>query len=378
MEYKAVLAAIILSIFLSLESVVIRFINVKKYKVPSEQMVILVELFKLGSSLIFYYYPIIYKRYFSDYIYYRIDRQNDQDETVDWNWRNIYYYLFPAVVYTTSNNVTYWALAEMTPAMYNLLMNIKIPLTGIMAYIFLSYRMTTKFVISFIVLFASTTLASLKLKGSDVSLDVSSLGLLYMFIYTSCSSGGAILMEYITKLKFGGQDIYIQNIKFSIVSIFCNLVVILIRFEIPFTNLNPLHLIVVVISGIYGLITAVVIKFGGSILKTYSVSTSVFFSALLTYLIWNTHFSWNFYIGSLCCLYAVHLYSKELYKIKSEHSICEEINALQVDTEEDPFMENIGTHNNTRRNSSENSDDLQDETSPISIRHSRINYNAIN
>lgn len=311
MEVKTLISAVILSVFLSLESVIIRLLNLKKYNVPSEQMVILVDIFKCLVSLCLYYYPKIkYQGY---------DLIRNQDENQGWNWKNLYYYIFPAAVYTISNNITYFALSEMTPAMYNLLMNIKIPLTGLMTFVFLKYEMSQRFVISFLVLFASTTLASLNFTD-NISLDVSAIGLLYMLIYTMCSSGGAVLMEYITKIKFKSQDIYIQNIKFSLMSVLCNAIVILVKFKAPFTNLVPLHWIVVVISGIYGLITAIVIKYGGSILKTYSVSCSVFLSALLSYLVWDTTFSWNFFIGSICCVYAVHLYVNELYFLKNSRA----------------------------------------------------------
>jgi drug/metabolite transporter (DMT)-like permease len=323
MEVKTLISAVILSVVLSLESVIIRLLNVKKYSVPSEQMVILVDIFKCLVSLCLYYYQKIkYQEY---------DLIRNEDEIHGWNWKNLYYYIFPAVIYTISNNVTYFALSEMTPAMYNLLMNIKIPLTGLMTFVFLKYEMSQKFIISFLVLFSSTTLASLNFTD-NISLDVSMIGLLYMLIYTICSSGGAVLMEYITKIKFKSQDIYIQNVKFSLMSVLCNAIVILVKFKLPFTNLVSLHWIVVIISGIYGLITAVVIKFGGSILKTYSVSCSVFLSALLSYLVWGTTFTWNFFVGSICCVYAVHLYVNELYKMRTLHT--QEV-YMESDLEED-------------------------------------------
>jgi len=182
--------------------------------------------------------------------------------------------------------------------------------------------MNFRLVTSFIVLFASTVLASLHFTTEKVSLNVSIRGICLMIVYTGCSSIGSIFMEYITKVKFQQQDIYIQNIKFSICSILCNIVVICIRGQLPFTNFHLIHLVVIVTGGIYGLITAIVIKFGGSILKTYSVSSSIFLSALFSYFVFGSVLEWNFIVGSFCCLFAVHLYSNE---IRSERKRNEEI-----------------------------------------------------
>lgn len=331
MDFSVVFASIVLSFFLSFEANLIKFLDLRQYNVPFEQIVVLVEIFKFVVSLCFYYgysngsmkrpnVDIVVESY-SEYLDDFFDANESlisEAEPDTWNWGNIHYYLLPAAVYTISNNVTYLALGELTPAMYNLLMNLKIPFTGILAYFFLSYRITGVFVFSYILLTASTVFASLKIQET-VSLDTTLLGLVYMLVYTSCSASGAVLMELLTKVKFGNTSIYIQNVKFALMNILCNLIVIAIRFEIPFNKLNWVHLMVIVVSGMYGLITAVVIKYGGSILKTYSVSVSVFISAFFSYMIWGIYYTWNFYVGSVLCMLAVYLYSREYQKIKSNH-----------------------------------------------------------
>lgn len=328
MDVTVVFASVVLSFFLSFEANLIKFLDLKQYNVPFEQIVVLVEIFKFVVSLCFYYVkrPKVdvidgYSEYLDDFFDANeslISEHSEHGDTESWNWGNIYYYILPAAAYTISNNVTYLALGELTPAMYNLLMNLKIPFTGILAYFFLSYRITGVFVFSYILLTTSTVFASLRI-DKTVSLDTTLLGFVYMLVYTSCSASGAVLMELLTRVKFGNTSIYIQNVKFALMNIFCNMIVIAIRFEPPFTKLNWVHLWVIVVSGMYGLITAVVIKYGGSILKTYSVSVSVFISAFFSYVIWGIHYTWNFYVGSVLCMFAVYLYSREYQKIKSDH-----------------------------------------------------------
>ena len=347
MYIQVVIASVVLSVFLSFEAIVIKYLNVKNYHVPFEQLVILTDVFKFLVSLGLYFCTV--KRSERDPEYFDAsdtfsDTFSEESIASDtqskiqsrWEWGNMYYFLLPAVVYTISNNVTYIALNELSPAMYNLLMNLKIPFTGILAYVFLRYRLTVRFVVSYTLLVASTVLASLKI-SDGVSFNASVLGVLYMLVYASCSSSGAVLMEQITQITFRYESIYIQNVKFAIMNIMCNLVVMLVRFEVPFVNLNWVHLVVICVSGVYGLITAVVIKYGGSILKTYSVTVSVFISALLTYIIWGTVYSWNFYVGTSLCMYSVYLYSQEYNKIKSQHTI----NEIVLGGEESEYLEEL-------------------------------------
>ena len=119
---------------------------------------------------------------------------------------------------------------------------------------------------------------------------------------------------------YPNEDIYIQNIKFSASSIICNFVLVLIRNQIPFTNLKWIHIVVILISMMYGLITSFVIKFGGSILKTYSVSSAMFFSTIISIIVFKDgkNLLWNFYVGSIFCYIAIHIYAQEIRRMKME------------------------------------------------------------
>lgn len=346
MNPLVILAAIFLSVLLSFEAIVIRYL-VKNNKVPYEQIVILVEVFKcLVSYLMVWCTKSEYTSIPSmmseangcetrEVNETREVSVSDPSETREanedvangseanggvarresWNWWTVYHYIAPAVVYTIGNNVTYFALQEVTPVMYTLLVNLKIPFTAILGYIFLKYIVTYRFVVSYCVLFFSVVIASLKITN-DVTFGVSVLGLLEMLLYTTCSASGGLLMEYITQYRFERENLYIQNVKFSLISIFCNLIVILIRFQVPFVNLQWVHLLVISVSGMYGLVTSVVIKYSGSILKTYAVSTSMFGTAFVSFILFRETFDWNFYVGSIGCVLAVVLYSREYIRVK--------------------------------------------------------------
>ena len=91
----------------------------------------------------------------------------------------------------------------MTPAMYSLLINLKIPTTCLLAYVILHYNITKKLIISFIILFLSAVFGTLKLSSIPpyLSLDMSLIGLGLMLIYTTFSSAGSIAIEYVYLLR---------------------------------------------------------------------------------------------------------------------------------------------------------------------------------
>lgn len=325
MKVNALISAIFLSIFLSIETVLIKLVIKNKYH-DSEQIIVLAECLKLVYSILIYY---IYKLQRTEELEH-VEVEEQLIDASDASAHNVlvdvkierntklYYFIYPAIIYTISNNLTYIALGEMTPALYNLLMNLKIPITAFLAYFCVNYKINKMLLCSFLLLFLSTTLSSLKFDNGQLRLDTSIIGLIIMMLYTTCSSAGSIIMEFITKIKYKDEDINIQNIKYAICSIICNTCIIIYKSsknqKIPFILLEKEHFILIVVSGMYGLITSYVIKHGGSILKTYATTMSIFLSALLTYIIWRTIFTWNFYVGGILCLIAIHIFLTEKKK----------------------------------------------------------------
>lgn len=303
-----------LCLMVALESTSIKFVKTRqKQDIPSEQLVLLVEIFKLVASLLFYILskkesngerrPLVADRTRNS------DSESDQLERE--NTSSILWYMFPAALYAVSNNVTFAALSILTPAMFNLLMNLKIPTTALMAWLFVHHRINRLSGLSFILLFLGSALATLKMEDDgSIVLGATAYGIVLMVIYSSCSAGGAVYTEYVIKLRYASENIHLQNIKFCFCSIIANAGIMLYRWKVPFATFEPLHLLGVVALASNGLVTAAVLKYGGSILKTYAASLAMFFSALFGYLIWHTKQSWQFYVGGLICGIAVQLYAK--------------------------------------------------------------------
>jgi len=306
----------LLCVMVAVESTTIKYVQkVQGASIPSEQLVFLVEIFKLCISVGLYLY---------------LERKNEripisetsellsgEDPMERKNSASIIWFILPACLYAISNNVTFAALMLMSPALFNLLMNLKIPLTGLMACSLLSYKLTKGLAVSFLFLFVGSIFATLRWdRDGNISVEGSIYGLLLMFVYATCSAGAAVYTEYVTKTRYPNESVHLQNIKFCICSAVANVFIMLLRGSIPYTTLRPIHLASVAALGANGLITAAVLKFAGSIVKTYAVSCAAFLSAIFTLVLFHQSLHWNFYVGGIICALSVNLYLYEKGKEK--------------------------------------------------------------
>lgn len=330
--------ALILCVMVAIESTTIKYVKkYEKYDIPSEQLVLLVEMGKfIASFIIFFFIKIVNEKKKNDYQpilnfeevssdhFSNLSDISEENELETYECKieeesndksSLFWYLLPAILYTISNNVTFAALSLMSPAMFNLLMNLKIPMTAFMAWMFIGYKINRNLFISFVTLFIGSGIATIKISLTDQpSFEGSLLGLLLMLVYASCSAGGAVYTEYVTRMRFSAENMFLQNMKFCVCSALANIVIIIIRQEIPYIKIEYLHFASVFVLIGNGLITAAVLKYGGSILKTYSVSVAMFLSALFTWLLFDYVLSWNYYVGAIICTIAVQLYAWEIQK----------------------------------------------------------------
>jgi drug/metabolite transporter (DMT)-like permease len=306
----------------AVESTTIKYVQTtQKENIPSEQLVFLVEVFKLLASVIMYYYGAnrTNSTFRKPLLASLPDDENDDNEGTITEadplerpgTSSTIWFILPSFLYAVSNNVTFAALMLMSPALFNLLMNLKIPLTGFMACSLLNYKLTLNLGISFVFLFVGSIFATLKWADGRVDVEGSIYGLILMFVYALCSAGAAVYTEYVTRSRYPHESIHLQNIKFCGCSVMANVVIIMIRGVVPFTTFHPIHLASVVALGANGLVTSAVLKYAGSIVKTYAVSCAAFVSALFTWFLFKQTLQWNFYVGAVVCALAIRLYIHE-------------------------------------------------------------------
>ena len=330
------LLSLMLCVMVAVESTTIKYVQKKQGKdIPSEQLVFLVEIFKLIVSIATYYAytipserekerygpaiapertPLVADNHSEEFAQTSETTETVADPLERPGNSSIIWFLLPAFLYAVSNNVTFAALMLMSPALFNLLMNLKIPLTGFMACGLLGYKLTPNLATSFVFLFVGSIFATLKRSNGEWDVEGSVYGLILMFVYAFCSAGAAVYTEYVTKSRYPHESINLQNIKFCICSVLANSILMAIRGSIPFTTFQPIHLASVAALGMNGLVTSAVLKYAGSIVKTYAVSCAAFLAALFTWLLFSQTLQWNFYVGGVVCALSVQLYIYEKSK----------------------------------------------------------------
>lgn len=221
-------------------------------------------------------------------------------------------YLAPATLYAISNNLVYYALVRMTPPLFTLLVNLKIPLTGVMAWMILSKNMGPKQWLSLVLMSAGTILALLRFDGS-AHWATTTMGTLSVMLYAMCSATAAVMMECITRHVHYNQHVMTQNLQFAVFStmISLGLITSALKFS-DFGLIQGIHFLSMFSMVANGFMAAIVIKYAGSIVKTHAVAMSSIVTALLSYIFWpNQVLPWNYFVGSFLCLAALRIYILE-------------------------------------------------------------------
>jgi drug/metabolite transporter (DMT)-like permease len=110
------------------------------------------------------------------------------------------------------------------------------------------------------------------------------------------------------KIKFKDENLFLQNIKFSLWSIFFNLLLTISYGHIFHWYIEPIHILGIVFMANYGILTSIVLKNLGSIVKVYSTSLSVFVSILFSYFLWGYQISTYFMLGSILSVSGIYIY----------------------------------------------------------------------
>lgn len=320
--------SIVLCIVVSLESTLVKWVKLNQtIDPPSEHLVILAEITKGIICTILYKLtrdftsdlPMVddeHRPLYPSLPSSPIPPHNTNNRP---RYDSAMYFMLPAMLYTISNNITFIALSYLSSSMFSLLMNLKIPMTGVLAYILLRKQITQLGWIALVTMFIGSAIACLRFQGTSLGLNCSLLGVILMVGYSVCSASAAVYMEYITRHLFSNENIFLQNIKFCAYGIVFNTIVTILRGNLLTWYLESIHLLSIFAMVFNGLITAAVIKYAGSIPKTYSVAFAALVTSLLALFIWHTILDWNYYLGAIICCLSIQLYV--LDKLRPSHPL---------------------------------------------------------
>jgi len=250
----------------------------------------------------------------------------------------------PGAIYFFNNNLTFVLLSLMPAPTYVVLSNLKILTTGLFSYLFLHRLLTTPQWISLGILFLSTAVSQVDLK-KGLSLSISIQAFMLMILFCSLSAFASVFSEYVMKEKFAKESIHLQNMKLYMFGILFNGITYLLTPATVTTgggaveaggfwsDIAPIHFMIIMAYASLGLVTSAIIKYSGSITKVYASSMSMFFAALISWLLLNDQLTVLFFVGCFGCCYALHLY----YRVPASSAVTSSASAsgMAVSNEDD-------------------------------------------
>ncbi|CAN7995426.1 unnamed protein product [Ixodes hexagonus] len=239
----------------------------------------------------------------SAFIYLKDHSFNTLINEVIKNHKVLLLYFVPALLYCFYNNLAFINLASFDPTTYNLLLQFRVVITGLLFQVLFKKTLSRRQWLSLILLTGGCVVKQLGLpSGSDSSGLVGSLfntllstNMLLLLAQVFCSCFAGVYNEFL--LKDTGVDVHIMvhNVFMYVDSIVCNLGMLLFRGEavavLSATSvealLRPKVIAIVVNAAICGIVTSVFLKSLNSILKTFASALDLSFTAVLCWLIFG-------------------------------------------------------------------------------------------
>lgn len=246
-------------------------------------------------------------------------------------------YFAPALLYCFYNNLAFVNLAAFDPTTYNLLLQFRVVITGVLFQVLFKKKLSLHQWLSLILLTVGCIVKELSaptrhMSSPDGSFwgSIFSANILFLLIQMFCSCFAGVYNEFL--LKDTGVDIHIMihNVFMYIDSIVCNMAVLVIRGEVAsafsvhsFSTLLQGKVIAVMVNGaICGIVTSVFLKNLNSILKTFASALDLSFTAILCWMIFQIPIDIYTVAAIAIVSFATYLYSRQpvVNKPKDTHS----------------------------------------------------------
>jgi UDP-sugar transporter A1/2/3 len=211
------------------------------------------------------------------------------------SWQNSWALIFPAIVYTISNNLAYISLTYLPAAEFQLLTQGKTLTTAVFAVVFLGTRLTRLQWMALVLLVLGVMLAQLPQAPSGQSAQFSSnsvgdhfKGVVAVLILCVLSGAAGIYQEKILK-KYIDLSINYLNAQLALFSLVTNGIAMFLQDSDTilekglFHGYNPLVWSVVMVASLGGIMVSLVIRHTSNLAKTYAVSMAILAVSFVSY-----------------------------------------------------------------------------------------------
>lgn len=238
-------------------------------------------------------------------------------------------YFFPALLYCMYNNLVYVNLTVFDPGTYNVLMQLKIVLTGVIYQLVFSKQLNQNQWVAILLIAAGCMIKEMDKLSAGVAegLAASSWGWLTLFFQMCCSCSAGVYNEALLK---GESDprvtTNLQNAFMYFQSIVCNVGMLIVQgklgealspanFDAVFT---PHVIAVIAIMSSVGLVTGFFLEHLDSVVKAVAGALEIVFTVLVSWILLAVPLTLSALVSSLVVFVGVALYSRPSVSAKFE------------------------------------------------------------
>lgn len=236
----------------------------------------------------------------------------------------------PGLIYTVNNTLAFVLLNYVDPATFQLLSNMKVITTTLLAYFFMKKNFSGIQWLSLLILFVGSTLSTIasdpNLENSTIKLGATPTGFIGMIIYCFLSAVAGISTEYAMKIN-ETTSLYYQNLQLYLFGIIFNFVSSFYEAKgdilVMFRGLGSSYwiLIVIINQGVTGLLISAIMKFADNIVKLFCISGAAIVSYILSVYLFKLGLSLIWISSAVLIILSVYLYNYPTIKEYNEEKI---------------------------------------------------------
>ncbi|RKO93905.1 nucleotide-sugar transporter-domain-containing protein [Blyttiomyces helicus] len=222
----------------------------------------------------------------------------------------------PAVLYFVQNNLQYLAVQHLDAATFQVTYQMKILTTALFSVLMLNRSLSIRKWLALCLLTAGIALVQMPSGSSAGKKEIAGnkfVGLVAVLVACVLSGLAGVWFEKV--LKGSKASLFLRNIQLSFFSILPGFLFGVMWYDGDAVSQNGFFYgytiwtyFTVACQAFGGLVVAVVVKYADNILKGFATSLSIIICSIASFFFFDFQITWLFLGGSVCVLYASHLY----------------------------------------------------------------------
>ena len=232
-------------------------------------------------------------------------------------WRELGKYFLLGGVYTMQNNFLFYTLKQVNPATFQVLINVKIPLTALLMHIFLKKAFNFQQQAALLLLVLGAILSQVSGNTDSTKfVDISVTGGILISCMVCISSVAGVFNEYLLKSSSGGS-IHWQNVQ--LYTFGCVFSFIKMALDVGpawksllFSGFNTFTWLSIANMASLGLATSAVLKYADNMLRSFASVGSVILATILVWWLIESRMTLHFISGAFLSSVSLLLYTEVL------------------------------------------------------------------